>query len=142
MRYTLSSIRKIGKYTQKCIVNCNDTYQTDPLTTGHNQFTNLSYYPQQLISFDNSGWTVGTIKYNSFVEESTDLITNTQTKADITIDFINENNGMPYVYSFKMLDILKANILSSLSNKIGIITAGTFPNSNIYIINAIFDLHD
>lgn len=142
MRYCLATTRKIGKYVQKCIVNYPKTTVTDPTTQGRNQFTNMTYFVGQLTSLDASGWVTENVKFKSFTEEDDGITTNTGTKCDISLDVISENNTQAKVYSLRLKSIAKASIAYSLINKIGALLADTVPNANIYIVNAIFDLHD
>ena len=133
MNYSLSSIRKIGKYSQVLTVTWDDAYSGD-------ESGKLDALQSTLLEFknlDDLSWETGDIKYFNFCRSESIKESNLGGRTEAYICGICTTNGKPKEFSFYVP--LTATLIDDIKTTVNTLLGISYPTANVYITNAVIN---
>ena len=133
MNYSLSSIRKIGKYSQVLTVTWDGAYSGDEagiliaLQATLLEFKNL----------DSPSWKTGDIKYLNFCRSEGIKESNLGGRTEAYICGICTTSGKPKEFSFYVP--LTATLIDDIKTTVNTLLGISYPTANVYITNAVIN---
>lgn len=133
MNYSLSSIRKIGKYSQVLTVTWDGAYSGDEAGI-------LIALQGTLLEFknlDSASWKTGDIKYFNFCRSEGNEESNLGGRTEAYICGICTTNGKPQDFSFYVP--LTATLIDDIKTTVNTLLGISYPTANVYITNAVIN---
>ena len=133
MNYSLSSIRKIGTYSQVLTVTWDNAYSG-------NESTMLNALQSFLLEFqnlDSSSWKTGDIKYFNFCRSESINESNLGSRTEAYICGICTPNGKPQQFSFYVP--LTPTIIDDIKTTVNSLLGISYPTADVYITNAVIN---
>lgn len=133
MNYSLSSIRKIGKYSQVLTVTWDGAYSGDEA----GMLTALQATLLEFKNLDSPSWKTGDIKYFNFCRSEGNEESNLGGRTEAYICGICTTNGKPQDFSFYVP--LTGTLIDDIKTNVNTLLGISYPTANVYITNAVIN---
>lgn len=137
MNYSLSVNNKFDKHPQLITVCKNGSNNVDGTV-----FTELKGWIDALDTLIISGWTTRGKRYSSLSAVDGFETGNTGSKADISVNIVNETANQAGNILFELTNCTKSGCANEIKTKCNSLSGGSYSSGKYYPVNVIINLHD